>query len=173
MDKWMVTRFRLIVFCITIIVAFFLTQGALYSREIFQEWMINNTKFYFIDGFAETLTGGKSKEDFYGEASNKSDDEKGGKLWIDEPRETGNESSHISLVKGEITSKNNIIIYFYLSASASKVLIIYFAYINLAFDKNSDMISASDRITRILLALKFSCIYHKFMRSNPTFNKLI
>ena len=40
--------------------------------------MINNTKFYLIDGFAETLTGGKSKKDFYGEASNTSDDEKGG-----------------------------------------------------------------------------------------------
>lgn len=90
----------------------FLTQGALYSREIFQEWMINNTKFYLIDGFAETLTGGKSKKDFYGEASNTSDDEKGGKLWIDEPRETEDESSHIPIVKGEITSKNNIIIYF-------------------------------------------------------------
>ena len=73
--------------------------------------MINNTKFYLIDGFAETLTGGKSKEDFYGEANNKSDDEKGGKLWIEEPRETGDESAHIPLVKGEITSKNNIIIY--------------------------------------------------------------
>ena len=42
--------------------------------------MINNTKFYLIDGFAETLTSGKSKEDFYGEASNKSDDEKGGNM---------------------------------------------------------------------------------------------
>ena len=73
--------------------------------------MINNTKFYLIDGFAETLTGGKSKKDFYGEASNTSDDEKGGKLWIDEPREE-DESSHIPIVKGEITSKNNIIIYF-------------------------------------------------------------
>ena len=44
-----------------------------------------------------------------------------------------------------------IIIYFYLSASASKVLVIYFAYINLAFNKHSDMISAPDRITLILL----------------------
>ncbi|PGZ97393.1 hypothetical protein COE51_13925 [Bacillus pseudomycoides] len=109
MNKWMVAGFRLILLCSTIIVAFLLAQGALYSHEIFQEWMINNKKIYIIDGLAETLSGKKSRDKAnldYG----LDDNEKSGKLWIEESAEKKGGGPHIPYLKEGMAS-NSIIIY--------------------------------------------------------------
>ncbi|ENQ3105111.1 hypothetical protein ACEOWJ_001053 [Bacillus cereus] len=116
MDKWMVARFRLILLCCTIIVAFFLAQGALYSREIFQEWMISNRNYYFMeDDFVDALSGKKSKDKafLYGDAEIGVDNRNGGKLWIRESTEKRDEDPNNPLLKEGMTSKNknNIISY--------------------------------------------------------------
>ncbi|WP_242143018.1 MULTISPECIES: hypothetical protein [unclassified Bacillus cereus group] len=89
MNKWMVTRFRLILLFSTITVAFLLTQGALYSREIFQEWMINNKKIYIIDGISEAVSGGKGRYKTFSNDALADTNEESGKLWIKEPTNKG------------------------------------------------------------------------------------
>lgn len=73
--------------------------------------MISNTKFYLIDGFAETLSGEKSKDKAYGDPRDESGHKSGGKSWIMESREKVDDGSNTPLLKKGMTSKNNIISY--------------------------------------------------------------
>ncbi|MBE3642851.1 hypothetical protein J8Y17_16950 [Bacillus cereus] len=142
MNKWMVTRFRLILLCSTIIVAFLLAQGALYTREIFQEWMINNKKIYIIDGIAEAVSGGKGRYKTFSNDELADTNEPSGKLWIKEPTNKGTNGSLIPYLKKEVASEKNIIIYVYITI----IIITFFIFLRIYKSRRNKKRLLQDKI---------------------------